>query len=146
MPSFEKLEHDIIRSRTTNKHKRKTAQSIRDYEEVKKRVFETGIKMDLISEYLDKVFGVHVTALSLVDNACKLSQQLGLRVDRLAKRNRSAMLCWYAEHWDLIRPLLPQRSDSQIVGLVKNELPTKHPIQTHNHIDISDINQLLNFH
>lgn len=141
-----KLEREILTTRAVNKHKRKTPQSIRDYEKIKQRITDVGIKMDIVSAYLDHLFGSHVTALSLLKNANHYAKKIGIQVDRLAKRNRSAMLCWYAENWDKIKPYLPYKQDVQLISIEPSIYSQTYPQQTIIEYDVSDIRQLLNYH
>ena len=86
--------------------KTRTPQSIRDYEKVQKRMKDNGSKVDQVSTFIDKYFGTHVTIAILTSLAKIVMGRYALKLDRLARRNRSALLCWYAENWDVIFPLL----------------------------------------
>ncbi|EAX73712.1 hypothetical protein TVAG_332230 [Trichomonas vaginalis G3] len=80
------------------KCKRLTAQSQRDYEKIQKRIVNMGSKVDFVNSYVDKFFGTHVNIEILTSIAKIVEQKYHVPLDRLAKRNRKAMLCWYAEN------------------------------------------------
>lgn len=86
--------------------KRTTSQSVRDYEQLKYRWTCLGSKVELVSDYLKGLYGHNVTAVTLLSGADKLEKMIGIQVDRLARRNRQALLCWYAENWEIIQPIL----------------------------------------
>lgn len=102
--------------------------------------------MDLVTAYLENMFGHHLTTMFLLDLAADLEKKINIEVDRLARRNRQALLCWFAENWEKIQPLIvDQRKEkirSQAKKIEKNE-GTDCQDQV---IDASDLNQLLNFH
>lgn len=141
-----RFEEDIIRSRAVNKHKRRTPQSIRDHHYLQRRIKDVGIKMDLVSEYLCKMFGDHVTALYLLAIAMSISEKIETRVDRLARRNKSALMCWYAENWGKIYPFFISKIDQNLSDFVASGLITKYEAPPIDYIDVSDLNQLLNSH
>ncbi|EAX95133.1 hypothetical protein TVAG_385210 [Trichomonas vaginalis G3] len=145
------LFREIILTRKTKNYKRYTAQSQRDYECIKKRMMVNGVKTDYVSAYMEKQIGEHVTLVNLLSIAEVISNQLNLKIDRLAKRNRSALLCWYAENWDKISPLLlvmnnklrsfirsPKKCDSKEYTFSNSS--------SDEYFDPSDINTLLNAH
>lgn len=84
------------------------SQTIRDYKKLQIRMKENDGKYQYISTFLDKYFGTHVNTMILNSLAKIITDVHGVPLDRLAKRNRSAMLCWYAENWDKICPVLSQ--------------------------------------
>lgn len=141
-----KLERDIIETRTVNKHFRTTSKSIRDNERLKKRIKKIGIKMDLVSAYFENIFGGHVTTLFLLNLAADLEKKIHVEVDRLARRNRQALLCWFAENWDKVKPIILEEKVQKLLNqsnLITKDI-TKEAKDTE--IDISDLKQLLNHH
>lgn len=121
--------------------KRTTAQAIRDFEKVKLRVQNAGFHLNNVIRHLMAIFGPKLRVYNLLEQANMVSEMLGLTVDRLATRNRKALLCWYAENWSHICYYLPVK-------------PTLMPAKKQNisqniqaaDIDISDISNLLNYH
>lgn len=92
----------------TPKNKIHQSQSVRDFKKLQRRIKENGEKFNFVGEYLDRYFGTHVNALILNSLAKIIMEKHGLQLDRLAKRNRSALLCWFSENWDLVQPVLRQ--------------------------------------
>ncbi|EAY02055.1 hypothetical protein TVAG_383580 [Trichomonas vaginalis G3] len=151
---------DIISTRKLRKYKFNSPKNIRDHLQIFERIRENGIKMDFVSAYIDREFGTKVKYLSLLSIAGNLSKELDLKLDRLAKRNRNALLCWYAENWDKIQPHIKEQKTcldisseediSSPVEIQKEECHTEsvNTVVLRNCmlIDPSDLNQLLNFH
>lgn len=96
----------IAGSKSFKRNRFHHSQTVRDYEKIQKRIQENEGKLQFISEFLDHFFGTHVNTLILNSLAKIIMDKHGLSLDRLAKRNRSALLCWYAENWDKIQPVL----------------------------------------
>ena len=67
-------------------------------------------KIDYVSSFIDKFFGTHVTITILLSLANIVVSQNHIKLDRLARRNRSALLCWYAENWNVIDPILRDKN------------------------------------
>ncbi|EAX96433.1 hypothetical protein TVAG_284030 [Trichomonas vaginalis G3] len=135
-------------------HKRNSTQSQRDNERIEKRKMKNGLKTEYIYAYFNRLIGSHVTFPLLLNFARIFSQDLQINIDRLAKRNRSALLCWYAENWDSIKPALNRVvKDLNIQSIIGNQ---NHPSTTNeiviSHVnnqmicDPSDLTQLLNYH
>lgn len=145
--------HDIISTRLVRKHKERSEKCRKDHQKIIQRIQVNGIKMDFVSEYIDRLIGIKVTYLSLLSFADYLSRNLEIKLDRLAKRNRNALLCWYAENWDRIQPHILELK----VHLDKNTSDDEHnfisacreknqKLINETFIDPSDIFQLLNDH
>lgn len=94
-----------IQKKSSTKRKR-TLQSIRDNDLIQKRVVNTGSKLQYVTEYIDRYFRTHVTSEILMSLAKIAIEKHNLQIDRLAKRNRTALLCWYSENWDAILQVL----------------------------------------
>lgn len=133
--------------------KRKSAQSIRDNKKVKGRVKMNGENFEYVSNYFVKFFGSYVTIALLTVLAKFIIKKRRLKIDRLSRRNRSALLCWYAENWDVIHPILKDhRTKEKIKNLViesrsqENERKNR-PFgkQIKLEVDPSDIRSLLNY-
>lgn len=136
--------------------KTKTPQSIRDNEKVKRRIRINGEKFDQVSNYIDKYFGIHVTIAILTSLAKIVTGKHKVKLDRLARRNRAALLCWYTENWDIIHPILKDaafRTKIKKQFMANNEKDQEKCIQQGTIgikddvcIDPSDISYLLNYH
>lgn len=134
----DKLKRDILNARYVNKHYRTTAKSIKDYERLRIRIGKIGVKMDIVTAYLENMFGQHATAMILLHQAAIIEKNLSIEIDRLAKRNRQALLCWFAENWDQILPFLNGNKENRRQKIINYN-------KSHE-IDVSDFRQLLNYH
>lgn len=146
-------------SNTIRSYKQKMSQSMRDQEKIIRRVQLNGLKIDFVAAYIDRYFKTHLTYSPLLALAKKITECSSVKLDRLAKRNRSALLCWYAENWDIAQAkikcfdasLLPflDSSDS-VVSSPEEVRPIINVSQcsptANNMVDPSDILQLLNDH
>ncbi|EAX89728.1 hypothetical protein TVAG_094930 [Trichomonas vaginalis G3] len=140
-------------------HKKKTPQSARDYERIQRRIKVNGDKVDEVSTYIDNYFGTHVTIAILTSLAKIVMGKHRVKLDRLARRNRAALLCWYAENWDIVSDIL---KESNFKSMIR---PLSGGIQTHSNssvrmyhasscdteesdeaVDPMDISVLLNYH
>lgn len=135
-----------------NPPKQRTPQSIRDNEKVRKRMKINGPKVEKVSNFIDKLFGTHVTIAILTSLAKLIINKHALVLDRLARRNRSALLCWYAENWDIIHPMLTDSKFATKIkimkqGLIKQKITKKdEQAKKDMFFDPTDLNVLLNFH
>ncbi|EAX99405.1 hypothetical protein TVAG_043130 [Trichomonas vaginalis G3] len=136
---------DILSTRKLRKFNCETMNNLKDHNDIRSRIRTNGIKFDLVNEIIKSKLGGHATTTILMKLADKFSHELKIRVDRLAKRNKNALICWYAENWHLIAPFftkleLDYDEEKQIAGQKKQEKGIS------NFIDPSDIFQLLNDH
>ncbi|EAX93623.1 hypothetical protein TVAG_336090 [Trichomonas vaginalis G3] len=60
--------------------------------------------MDYVDAYIERQLNCYITFKTMLCFCRRIARELGLKVDRLAKRNRNALLCWMAENWELIEP------------------------------------------
>lgn len=137
--------HDIISTRKMRKFRCVSPQNLKDHDDVVQRIQNIGVKMDLVTAIIESKYGGRITIEPLLSFAMLMTKKLGLNLDRLAKRNRSALLCWFAENWSAISPYIndinPYRNHS---ASVKMENIT--PPNEKEYIDPSDIRMLLNYH
>lgn len=110
--------------------------------------------MDYVSAYLERQVGEYMTLVNLLSIAQVVSSEVNIKIDRLAKRNRSALLCWYAENWDKISPVLSMMRTKlhSIVSNTRKDMKNQMRDYQYNssssddYFDPSDINTLLNVH
>lgn len=147
---------DILSTRKLRKYKYSSPRNMKDHLLIFERIKYNGIKMDFVSEYMDREFGTKVKYVHLLSMANNLSRMLDIRLDRLAKRNRNALLCWYAENWALIQPHIKEQKNyiddesfalqSSIKDSTSDDDNIRNSISETIIIDPSDIRQLLNYH
>lgn len=138
----------IMATRPPDKYKRNSQQSIRDHEKIVRRMKSVGVLPDFILAYLEKTYNKHLTTASLLMLANTAVYSLNLPIDRLAKRNRQALLCWFAEHWNVIYPLLGNllAYDMYCSDLEENLINEKQCYLGDRSLNPLDIKQLLNNH
>ncbi|EAX92971.1 hypothetical protein TVAG_416330 [Trichomonas vaginalis G3] len=73
---------DIIETRHMNKHKRCTAQSFRDHNRIVMRMEQIGVKMDVVSAYLERMYKCRLTTSFLLLIALPLIERL--KIERLS--------------------------------------------------------------
>ena len=109
------------------------------------RIRNNGIKMDLVQAVIEKQFNGKVTIDTLLIFANLMAKKHGLVVDRLAKRNKTALLCWYTKNWNIIQPFIgeinPKVKPQTCPKNDKHDSPEYHMT-----VDPSDLFQLLNYH
>ncbi|KAI5507966.1 hypothetical protein TVAGG3_0681770 [Trichomonas vaginalis G3] len=151
---------DLLKTRKIRKNVCRTKQTIRDRKSIDDRLTLNGIKVDYVDAYLCKLAGCHVTIDPLLEFAYDMSYQFRLKLDRLAKRNRTALLCWYAENWGNIFPYLSKikfhetkiiKEEKKIMSESSDESgPEVNSIPAYCcdaiNIDPSDLAQLVNYH
>lgn len=126
------------------KQKRNTTQSIRDNERTLARLKKNGFKIEYVTAYIDRQFGTHVSSANLLTFAHELCEKLSLKLDRIAKRNKNALICWYAENWHIVQPHL-----KDLTLPLKHESDNQDEKNTNNNTQENDpmeISQLLNHH
>lgn len=148
----DKLVAEVIGTRKVKHNKRKTIQSIRDHEKIVKRMDNAGVKFDFVAAYFEKIIGPRYTVSSMLEIASNLANNMHLKIDRLAKRNRSALLCWFAEHWVLLSPHLlladngscPSINHSFNDGIGPKKIEEKVSNNVDNSLEFLDVYRLLN--
>ncbi|EAY14790.1 hypothetical protein TVAG_219720 [Trichomonas vaginalis G3] len=83
----------IMSTRKTRKFTVVSYQNVRDHDEIIHRVNINGVKIDLVTEILEAKFGGRATVDSLLTLARHISKKINIRIDRLANRNKQALLC-----------------------------------------------------
>lgn len=139
---------EIISTRKIRRHKSKSGKNEKDYMAIIKRVRRNGIKVDYVSAYIDRIMGEHVTGAQLIAFATSIADKYNVKVDRLAKRNRNALLCWIAENWNIVQPNINdiklEKSESETD--FDEEISSPDMKIEPSYIDPSDIRLLLNYH
>ncbi|EAX84810.1 hypothetical protein TVAG_291120 [Trichomonas vaginalis G3] len=137
---------DILSTRKMRKFRCVSPQNMKDHDDILQRINQNGIKMDLVTAIIESSYGGHITIEPLLSFANKMAKKYGLNLDRLAKRNRSALLCWYTENWATINTHIADINPYRKEKLIQKLKESKSPIPNQGDIDPSDIGQLLNYH
>ena len=69
------------------------------------RVKQNESMMKTVVNRLEYLCGQSPQKKDLLDLARKLCPTCGIALDRLAKRSRDCLVCWYCEHWPVIEPV-----------------------------------------
>lgn len=117
--------------------------NIKDQEAIEDRIIRNEPLIDTVINCLESHYGSKLTVDQLRIYARCASKIINKKIDRLANRNRMALLCWYSENWNEIQPHL-----NEFLPMDKN--PTRPSSisfsKISNQIDPSDFHQLLNYH
>lgn len=80
-----------------------TSQGLRDQVDLQIRVENAEFNLQIVTTYLKCAFGNHLKVNILRQFALNLCERYLITIDRLALRNKKALLCWYAENWHIIK-------------------------------------------
>jgi len=114
----------------TSKRSNYTDRTNRDQCSLRSRMMANSEKIPYILSYLAHFTDHKLSHKRLLYLAEKITQISSLTIDRLAKRYRDALLCWFSQHWrkiclflesnpSLIKTILEQ-DDSQIIKETKH--------------------------
>lgn len=102
----------IIRIPRTAKRNTISVQTERDEARINERVRRNAAPLRVIEPLLARICGKPTIAglIGIADH-CLRETGLPIRLDRLARRSRIALLCWFCENWGQIsEPLMKQFS------------------------------------
>lgn len=103
-------EKKVFIIKRTGKRGSLTGQTQRDTEKINSRIRMNQheipkVEMELLRYFSGRpIISELLTLASELVNGLEGELKLNLKIDRLAKRNRDCLLCWFAEHWDLLGP------------------------------------------
>lgn len=121
-------------------------QAIQEQNMTNSRIRKCGPMLNMVNKYFESKFGPKVNFKDLKLIADQIVKKIPLHVDRISKRNKVAMQCWFVEHWVIVKPLIdnmvfkvvepPKVQQSQIdettseeeepkVSVLPFEVPTK---------------------
>jgi hypothetical protein len=87
-----------------NSSKSRTKQTEKDQLETRKRIQRNEAQWCVVKPKLHYYFGTILQRKRLLAVARKIE---ALKLDRLAKRSRDCICCWFCENWIEIEPILP---------------------------------------
>ena len=61
-------------------------------------------KLPMIKNWLEQKFSGSISMSTLVPFAKEISEQFNIHLGRLEKRNKTVLLCWFAQNWSVIQP------------------------------------------
>lgn len=143
--SEESFVNDLLNTRKIRKKRSISRKSYKDRNQINARIQNNGVKIDLVTEILETIYGGHFTVGTLLKYAQFVAHKNKIKIDRLAYRSRDALICWFVENWTIIFPELKHFSPTK-QEKIKSELNIKEARSNENALDPSDIHQLLNHH
>lgn len=96
--------HPVFIIQRVGKRLNRSSQSIRDNEVVNARIKLYQNQITPVTNFFESVLQERLTLQKLRHLAQILSPYANAPPDRIAKRNYSAMICWYCENWNRISP------------------------------------------
>jgi hypothetical protein len=120
---------DIIRIPRTAKVRHPMNQRVtqREQERVNKRLRFCASEIVRVEDALQRAFGrVTMSLLQQVAESCTTLTNGFLKPDRLARRHRPAMLCFFCENWLLICQLITQHN--LMSRMTQPEAPDPEPV------------------
>ena len=118
----------------------KLYQSERDYKRVQERLQRNSTYIEFIENYFKNFISGKVNAVFMNEVARVIAERLNIHIDRLAKRYKTALLCWYAENWNQIAGVIDSAISQCLTA--KCQLNTSPPVKQP--LDPSDLRNLLN--
>lgn len=136
---------DLMTTRKSRKLRLLSKKSLKDHSLIEQRMQINGVKIDYVGAVLESIYGRRYTVEDMLCLARKIAKLNKFKIDRLAHRNRDALLCWYAENWEYVYPVL-FNNGTQNTGKISPKSDIQETISENQLIDPSDISQLLNKH
>jgi hypothetical protein len=100
----------VTRIPRSGKHRNVSEQTTRDNERLVERMRRCAATFQSIERILDGVAGKRtMSQLITVADECALRDPSLLPPDRLARRSRSGLLCWFCENWAAVSPFVMLR-------------------------------------
>ena len=96
----------VVIIKRVGKHHSVTKRSMDEQHELNLKIKSLGAKYSYVSQELNILFAGDLNCKALLDVAEKVKQYIQIPIDRLTRRHKSAMICWYAEHWEQIKPIV----------------------------------------
>lgn len=109
------MEHDhpIVVIKRVGKRQMLSDRAIQEQEQVNSRIKKAGSLFDFVAKELKNVFHKDLNFTELRNIASTAVKGTNIKIDRLSKRNKNAMLCWYCENWDAIRGTIEKMGDNK---------------------------------
>jgi hypothetical protein len=104
---------EVIRITRTAKvrHPVNERQTAREHERLSKRMRFCGPEIDRVEAVLERAFGrLTMALLQTIAANCTALTNGALRPDRLARRHRPAMICFFCENWPIVSHLMTQNN------------------------------------
>ncbi|KAH0789152.1 hypothetical protein GPJ56_006905 [Histomonas meleagridis] len=113
-------QRQLITIPRVGKHKELTKQTQKDQVMTANRVKINQALMPQILHNLELIFGAPPQKKQLLDAALRISPRINVQVDRLAKRSRDCLICWFCENWSKVSSVLIESIETS-----ESESPTQ---------------------
>lgn len=97
----------VIVLQRVGKRSELSQRALKEQKIVNQRIKDCGESFQTIPKLLDSVFHTTLTFTDYKNIAEELTRFIPIKIDRLSKRNKSAMICWFAENWSIVNCFLP---------------------------------------
>jgi hypothetical protein len=136
--------HPVVHIQRTGKRRTVTGQTMRDTVRLRERIQRSALLMKSVESFLSRVCGKRTMPdLMATAEECVRINLLIEPPDRVAKRNRAGLICWFCEHWTVVSALLtahycpaqlfrqlPSLADANksVVGEADTQIEDAHPL------------------
>ena len=109
------MEHDhpIVVIKRVGKRTELSDRAIHEQEQVNNRIKNAGSLFEIVTKELKNIFHKNLNFPELRNIADMAIKGTDLKVDRLSKRNKNAMICWFCENWETIRGTIHKMGDNK---------------------------------
>ena len=108
--SWENISMPGITIQRTGKRQSLSQQTQKDQELTVQRLKKNEQMIPTVTHFLELVLGKSPQKKLLLSLATQLTSITHIQLDRLAKRSRDCLLCWFCENWELFLPHLSEIS------------------------------------
>lgn len=106
------------------------------HRDIEERVAKNNKNFEKVVNFMAKNLRPGFTCIEMLQLAAHVSDSLGIYLDRMAKRNRKALICWFSEHWDKIQEYF-------LINGVRLNYPVEETCSSPNFFEVLN---LLNYH
>lgn len=99
-------DHPIFVIQRTGKRTQLSKRTMHEQEVVNSRMKKAGGNFQLISNQLNSIYGKILSFNDLMFIADSATKKTQIKIDRISKRSKSALICWFCEHWENIKNIL----------------------------------------
>ena len=112
------------------KRKTLTSQTQKDQEMTVIRLKQNEAKIGKVTEILESLLGQRVQKKVLLEVAKEVSKKTRITLDRLAKRSRDCLICWFCENFEQVLPYTREilTSQSTIPTFMNQEISSNNNI------------------
>jgi hypothetical protein len=134
----------VVRIPRSGKHRKVAGQTTRDNSRMVERMRRCAQIFKPIERTLDRVFAKRTMAeLTVLADDCARMMPFMRRMDRLARRSKPGVVCWFCENWVVISPCLIAQFERSIRNRMQQSIQPNPDNLVDQSIDLS-IEALMN--